>query len=107
MDPVVKKSEKQVQSRKVKWNEHILKCISPFNNTILGISSSLKAIILHIHGFGIVTIIGVDLKEVQLGDLALNIIHRGFDIHMMMWLRIQEHGIKGHGQILPCFKPEP
>jgi hypothetical protein len=37
---------------------------SPSNNTILGISSSLKVIILHIHGFGVVTIIRVDLKAI-------------------------------------------
>jgi hypothetical protein len=37
----------------------------------------------------------VDLKEVQVRDMALNIIHHGFDIHMMMWLNIYEYGIHG------------
>jgi len=64
MDPIVTKIEKQVQSRKVKWDEHILKGTSPFNNIILAISSSLKVIILHIHGFGAVTIIRVDAKAI-------------------------------------------
>jgi hypothetical protein len=64
MDPIVTKIKKQVQSRKVKWDEHILKGTSPSNNTILGISSSLKVIILHIHGFGVVTTLRVDLKAI-------------------------------------------
>jgi hypothetical protein len=37
---------------------------SPSNNTILGISSSLKVIILHIHGFGALIIIRVDAKAI-------------------------------------------
>jgi len=58
------KKEKQVQSRKVKWDDHIKKGTSPSNNTIIGISSSLKVIILHIHCFGVITIIRVDLKAI-------------------------------------------
>jgi hypothetical protein len=44
--------------------------------------------ILQLHGFGVVNIVGIDPRETQVGDLAVKINHKRFDTHAQVWIEI-------------------
>ncbi len=49
---------------------------------------SLGSLILWLHGFGVVNILGIDLREALVGDLVVKINHRGFDMKAQVWMKI-------------------
>jgi hypothetical protein len=45
-------------------------------------------------GFGIVILVGINLDEVQIGDVAIEIAHNGFYTRTQVWLKIR-NGVRG------------
>ncbi len=52
--------------------------------------------ILHSLGFGVVTFVGIDPNEVQVGDVVVEITHNGFYICAQIWLKLR-NGARGWG----------
>jgi len=49
----------------------------------------IGAVILHLLGFGVITFVGIDHDEVQVGDVAVKIAHNGFYTHAQVWLKLR------------------
>jgi hypothetical protein len=47
-------------------------------------------------GFGIVTFVGIDLDEAQVGDVLVGIVHNGFCTRTQVWLKLR-NGARGCG----------
>jgi hypothetical protein len=47
------------------------------------------AMILRFLGFGVVRLVGIDLDEVRVGDIAVEIAHSGFHTRAEVWLRVR------------------
>ncbi len=47
-------------------------------------------------GFGVVTVIGIDLDEARVGDVAVEITHNGFYTRTPIWFKLRD-GAKGWG----------
>jgi hypothetical protein len=47
------------------------------------------AVILRFLGFGVVTLVGIDLEVSQVGDIAVEIAHSGFHTRAEVWLRVR------------------
>jgi len=45
-------------------------------------------------GFGVLHIIDIDPREIQVGDLAIKINHNGFGTHAQIWVKIHD-GARG------------
>ncbi len=56
-------------------------------------------VILRFLGFGVVTIIRIDLDEARVGDVAIEIFHNGFYTHVQVWLKLKD-GARGWGLTL-------
>jgi hypothetical protein len=54
-------------------------------------------------GFGIVTFVGIDLDEAQVGDVVVEIAHNGFCTRTQVWLKLR-NGAKGWGLTLELQK---
>jgi hypothetical protein len=45
---------------------------------------------LRLHGFGVVSIVGIDPKEAKVGNLVVKIHHKGFDTQAQVWIKIRD-----------------
>jgi hypothetical protein len=45
-------------------------------------------------GFGIVTLVGIDPDEAQVGDIAVEVTHSGFYTRAEIWLKVRD-GTRG------------
>ncbi len=45
-------------------------------------------------GFGVITLVGIDLEEARIGDVAVEIAHSGFHTRAEVWLKVR-NGTKG------------
>jgi hypothetical protein len=52
------------------------------------------AVVLHFLGFGVVTIVGIDPDEAQVGDVAVEVAHSGFYTRVEVWLKVRD-GARG------------
>jgi len=52
------------------------------------------AIVLRLLGFGVVTLVGVDLDEARIGDIAVKVAHSGFYTRAEVWLKVRD-GARG------------
>ncbi len=43
---------------------------------------------MRLHGFGVVKIMGIDPREVKVGDMEAKIHHKGFDTQVQIWIKI-------------------
>jgi hypothetical protein len=59
----------------------------------------IRAIILRLLGFGVVSFVGIDPNEAQVGDVAVEIVHNGFCTCVQVWLKLR-NGTKGWGSTL-------
>jgi hypothetical protein len=46
------------------------------------------AVILRFLGFGVVKIVGIDLDEALLGDIAIEVAHNGFYTRARVWVKV-------------------
>jgi hypothetical protein len=46
------------------------------------------AVILRFLSFGVVKLVGIDLDEARVGDIAVEVIHSGFYTRARVWLKI-------------------
>jgi hypothetical protein len=51
---------------------------------------SLESLILWLHGFRVVRIVGIDPKETLIRDLVVKINHRRFDTQAQVWIKIHD-----------------
>jgi hypothetical protein len=51
-------------------------------------------VVLHFLGFGVVTIVGIDPDEAQVGDVAVEVAHSGFYTRVEVWLKVRD-GARG------------
>lgn len=58
----------------VLFEQHV---IHRFDNPNMDPNPSLGSLILWLHGFGVVDILGIDLREASVGDLVVKINHKG------------------------------
>jgi hypothetical protein len=56
----------------------------------------IGAVILRFLGFGVVTVIGIDLDEARIGDVVVEVAHNGFYTHIQVWLKLRD-GARGWG----------
>jgi len=52
------------------------------------------AVVLHFLGFGVVTLVGIDPDEAQVGDIAVEVVHSGFYTRAEVWLKVRD-GARG------------
>jgi len=50
--------------------------------------------VLRFLGFGVITLVGIDLEEARIGDVAVEIAHSGFHTRAKVWLKVR-NGTKG------------
>jgi len=50
-------------------------------------------------GFGVVTFVGINPNEAQVGDVAVEIVHNGFCTQAQVWLKLR-NGARGWGSTL-------
>jgi len=50
-------------------------------------------------GFSVVTFVGIDLDEAQVGDVVVEIVRNGFYTHPQVWLKLRI-GTRGWGSTL-------
>jgi len=53
-------------------------------------SSQRGAVILRFLGFGVVTLVGIDPDEAQVGDVAVEVAHSGFYTRAEVWLKVKD-----------------
>ncbi len=58
---------------------------------------------MHLLGFGVITFVGIDLDEAQVGDVAIEIAHNGFYTRTQVWLKLR-NGVRGWGGQLQSYK---
>jgi hypothetical protein len=54
----------------------------------------IGTLILRLLGFGIVILVGINLNEAQVGDVAVEITHNGFYTRAQVWVKIR-NGARG------------
>ncbi len=59
----------------------------------------IGVVILRSLGFGIVTFVGIDPDEAQVGDVVVEITHNGFCTRTQVWLKLR-NGARGWGSTL-------
>jgi hypothetical protein len=59
-----------------------------FDNLGIDPNPSLGSLILKMHGFGVVNIVGIYPSEALVGDLVVKIYHRRFGTHAQIWIRV-------------------
>jgi len=52
------------------------------------------AVVLHLLGFGVVTLVGIDPEEARVGDIAIEVAHGGFYMRAKVWLKVRD-GARG------------
>lgn len=45
-------------------------------------------------GFGVVTLVGIDLEEAKVGNIAVEVVHNGFYTRAKVWLKVRD-GARG------------
>jgi len=50
--------------------------------------------VLRFLGFGVITLVGIDPEEAQIGDVVVEIAHSGFHTRAEVWLKVR-NGIEG------------
>jgi hypothetical protein len=50
----------------------------------------MGSLIMCLHGFNVVRIMGIDPREVKVGDMEAKIHHKGFDTHAQVWIKIRD-----------------
>jgi hypothetical protein len=53
-------------------------------------------VILCLLGFGVVTFVGINPNEAQIGDVVVKIAHNGFYTRVQVWLKLRD-GARGWG----------
>jgi hypothetical protein len=56
----------------------------------------IRAVILRFSGFGVVTVVGIDLDEARIRDVVVEIAHNGFYTRVQVWLKLRD-GARGWG----------
>ncbi len=49
---------------------------------------------LHFLGFGVITLVGIDLEEARIEDVTIEIAHSGFHTRAEVWLKVR-NGTEG------------
>jgi hypothetical protein len=47
-------------------------------------------VVLRLLGFGVVTVVGIDLDEARVGDVAVEVAHSGFYTRAEVWLKVRD-----------------
>jgi hypothetical protein len=55
------------------------KIVHRFDNSSIKQNPSLRSLVQRLHGFGVMSIVGIDPRETLVGNLVVKINHRGFD----------------------------
>jgi len=50
--------------------------------------------VLRFLGFGVITLVGIDLEEARIRDVAVEIAHNGFHTRIEVWLKVR-NGTEG------------
>jgi hypothetical protein len=50
--------------------------------------------VLHFLGFGVITLVGIDLEEARIEDVTIEIAHSGFHTRAEVWLKVR-NGTEG------------
>jgi hypothetical protein len=61
-----------------------------FDKDIRIFALELRSIILHIIGFGVINIVGLDLSKTKIGNIVFEITHNGFDIKAQVWMKVHD-----------------
>jgi hypothetical protein len=56
--------------------------------------TQIGALILHLLGFGIMILMGINPNEAHIGDVAVKITHNGFYTRVQVWVKIR-NGVGG------------
>jgi hypothetical protein len=60
------------------------------NDVTLSLEPNVGYVIVRIIGFASVMIIGFDFHAIEVGDLAISVIHSGFFMKIAIWIKIRE-----------------
>ncbi len=52
------------------------------------------SVVLRLLGFGMVTLVKIDLDEARIGDIAIEVAHNGFYTRAKVWLKVRD-GARG------------
>jgi len=56
----------------------------------------IGAVVMRFLGVGVVTVVGIDPNEAQVGDVAVEVAHNDFYTRAQVWLKLRD-GTKGWG----------
>jgi len=73
---------------------HEQQLVSRFNFLTTQCGPQRGAVVLHFLGFGVITLVGIDLEEARIRDIAVEIIHNGFHTRVEVWLKVR-NGTEG------------
>jgi hypothetical protein len=68
--------------------------IHRFDSPSIDPNPSLRSLILWLHSFGVVSIVGINPREALIGDLVVKINHKRFDTHAQVWIKICDRARK-------------
>jgi hypothetical protein len=71
-----------------------LNLIHRFNFWTIQNGPQRGAVILRFLGFGVVSLVGIDLDQARVGDIAVEVTHSGFYTSARVWLRVTD-GARG------------
>jgi hypothetical protein len=57
-------------------------------HTARGVLPPKGVVVLHSLGFSIIIIVGIDLDEARIGDIAIEITHSGFFTRAEVWVKV-------------------
>jgi hypothetical protein len=72
------------------WELFEQQVIRRFDSPNIDPNPSLRSLILWLHSFGVVSIMGIDPREALIRDLVIKINHKRFDTHAQVWIKIRD-----------------
>jgi hypothetical protein len=69
---------------------HVKKIARSFNNPSNQPFPQIGCVVLRLVGFGVVTMIGFNLAEAQVGDIAIKITHNGCVSRVKVWVKAHD-----------------
>jgi hypothetical protein len=79
---------KEVHVEEVIQEIHEQQLVSRFDFFTVQNGPQRGAVIMRFLGFGVVRLVGIDLDEARIGDIAVEVAHNGFYTRAQVWLKV-------------------
>jgi hypothetical protein len=69
---------------------HVQQTVKSFNNSSNEPFPQIRFVVLRLVGFGVLTVMGFNLGEAKVGDIAIKVTHNGCVSRVRMWVKSQD-----------------